>query len=174
MNLNEAKRKCIEEINRCFKVAEAHYGITMPHVAIKWSNRMTAAGGNAKCRYMINRQTGVKTVYDLCITLSIPYLMGDMEKFFDEVPAHEAAHIINYVKDKSSDGHGYQWASIMRVLGKQPKRTHNMNCAVERKTRRTVEATCPCNTKFMLTPARASKIRFLSCRKCRGDLRLVG
>lgn len=173
MTVVEAKRKCIEEIERCLMVASKHYNINIPHVVISWSNRMTASGGNAKCKFLINGKTGVVNVYDLRISLSIPYLMGDMVKFIDEVPAHEAAHIIDYVYNKRSSKHGYQWQSIMRVLGKEPNRTHNMNCAVERKTRKTVEATCPCNTKFMITPYKASKIRFLSCRKCHGQLKLV-
>jgi SprT protein len=163
----ELKNACIAEIDRCIEVAEKHYGITVPKVPVMFNPRLTSCGGKAVYRSLFF--TPVR------IELSLPLLLLNTQEFIDQVPAHEIAHIIDVVVNKRSSSHGYSWGSIMRLLGKEPERTHNMETPL-RKSRKTMVAYCKCsNPEHKVTPQKMEKIKRGStyCTTCRAYLTLT-
>lgn len=92
---------------------------------------------------------------------------------------HEVCHIVCYHEDLLthrgvSSQHGKNWKELMRRVGCQPTRCHNVpNADLKRKSQKVVKAMCQCAT-WMITKRRAEKIisgrcDYL-CKKCRGAL----
>lgn len=158
MNLEQLKATCLDKIEAAYVTAELHYGKKFIRPRVEFSNQLTSTAGKA---YFMNNR----------IVLSSKLLELNTDKFINDTPAHEAAHLISFLLYGTSGmGHGAKWQSVMRTIGQVPKRCHNMKTP----PKRTVSARCGCDT-HQITPARASKMRRgarYSCRKCNTELEL--
>lgn len=142
------KQACIDEINRAYDIAEKHFGRTFTRVPVVWSNRMTSTAGYASWTRGSWTPSRIK--------LSSPIFDLNPEKFITDTPAHEAAHLIAVeMFGKEGVGHGRPWKMIMRLIGRDDARCHNM--AVPQKNRFTYRATC--GTVVKIGPGQHRKIQ---------------
>jgi SprT protein len=166
-NIVELKKACLAEIERAYQIVEAKYGQSIPRVPVTFSNKLTKTAGNAS--YTRNRATGKLTPKG--IKLSLPLLRLNGETFVTDTPAHEAMHIATYALFDYA-GHGPHWKNLMRLVGRDTSRCHQMETV---QTGR-VKATCGCQV-HMITKQRANKMRrgaSYICKLCRTSLKLGG
>jgi len=123
---------------------------------VQFSNRMTSCMGKA----YRNHHT---------MTFSTPLFIRATEGEREQTVVHEIAHLMTFHifgLNNGVKGHGKEWKKIMRLLGKNPDRCHNVdNSDIRRKVQR-VEAKCNCQT-FQITKTRATKMRNGSTYRCR-------
>jgi len=111
------KRLCLDEIEKAFLVAEAHYGRSIDRVPVTFSKRMTHTAGLA----FVTRACKGKE-----IRLSASLLASEGQAFITRTPGHEAAHIIAVeLFGKEGRGHGIRWREVMKVIGIEDKRCHS-------------------------------------------------
>lgn len=115
--LEDLKKQCITLVQDAIRSASERYGVDIDVPPIEFSHRMYNNAGYV--RY--NR----KTNKPLLIKFSVPLLLDNTEEFLAGTPVHEAAHVIALVVYQDAS-HGDNWKRIMRDLGLNPKRTHDM------------------------------------------------
>ena len=136
-------------------------------ILIGWNSRFTARMGDARCPGLMG-----------AIRLSIPLWPRASENERRETVLHEVCHVVVMYESKKSGkrvpSHGHEWQHKMRTLGIEPKRCHQVNRDGLKRTRRTVQMYCACDTQPQ-TPRVAKRIRTglykYSCRKCKALLR---
>jgi predicted SprT family Zn-dependent metalloprotease len=165
MNQRELQTACRNRIEECFKIAEAKLGVSIPRVPVVFENRSkTRAGAVHTVR---NRVTKQITITKISLSNQLLHLNG--MTFVNRTPAHEAAHVIELTVFKQG-GHGSTWQRVMRMLGQDAERCHNMTTP-ERRTTKTMQAFCKCKDPVhKLTPARFARLHALTCRSCRSRL----
>jgi len=167
MTLTDLKKACLQEIEKCYLIAEAKFNVKIPRVPVRFDTRSTKRGG---CVAFTSNGFGqIVSVNSMSLSTNLLLLNG-ME-FVKTVPAHEAAHVIEMTIFKKG-GHGNTWKSIMRLLNQAPTRGVKTLERMPTKSRKTMKAFCMCkdNNLFMLTPARFARLDKLSCRSCRSRL----
>ena len=114
-----SKQACIARVNECVEIARQHFGKPIKDIRTTFNARLTSTAG----RYKYSRM-GHITPY---IELSSKIQQLNSQEFLDDTPGHEAAHYIVHVIYGNVDAHGAEWKSVMRLLGQEPKRCHNMD-----------------------------------------------
>lgn len=147
-SITEAQAACKAEINRCYKVAEEHYGCTFSRVPITFTNKMKKTAGMLMYRRMSKTPTEIR--------LSNPLLQINGIEFVKWTPGHELAHLIA-IELYGDCSHGPKWQSVMKVLGVNSSRTHNMTPAATTK-RKTYRYRATCGTVVVISAIRHSKI----------------
>ena len=113
---------CKREVEIAFVKAEKHFGRTIKRVPVTFSKRMTHSGGVAYEEK--NEETGKWEGKE--IRLSAVLLAANGANFIKSTPGHEAAHIITTEIFGGNDKpHGPRWQQVMRILGLEPKTTHD-------------------------------------------------
>ena len=165
MNTRELQNACKAKIEECFKIAEAKLGVSIPRVPVVFENRSKTRAGCV--HYSRSRMTGKTEITK--ISLSNQLLMLNGMTFVNRTPAHEAAHVIEMTVFKQG-GHGSTWQRVMRMLGQEAERCHDM-IVPERRTTKTKQAFCKCKDPVHnLTPARFARLHLLTCGSCRSRL----
>lgn len=110
------------------------------------------------------------------ITLNKKLLLKNVEEFLSVIVPHEAAHIIADIKfpEARSKMHGKEWKSIMRQLGCEPTRCHELDVSEIYGTTR-FRYVCACDAKFhSITKIIHKKIESGEVRRCiRCDSRVI-
>ena len=110
------KQLCLEQVEKAFLAAEAHYGRSIDRVPVTFSNRLTHTAGKA----FFKNGKGVE------IRLSAKLLESEGAVFVERTPGHEAAHIIAIeLFGIEGKGHGARWKEVMAVVGIDAKRCHS-------------------------------------------------
>lgn len=107
------------------------------------------------------------------IRLNIDLLYRNTESMLQQTVPHEVCHIVQHQLYTHSKAHGYEWQSLMRLLGLTPDRCHQYDVELQRKHDRPYKYVCPCGNTFNLTRGMHSKIKMGSkriCNKCKGYL----
>jgi len=139
-----------EKIEAAFVTAEAHYDVVIPRIPVVFSNRMTKSAGNVRF--------GTANKIPNRITLSTKIMNLNPTEFMGRTPEHEAAHVIELIVF-GRGGHGVTWKHVMRVLGKDPERCHNMfTPPSNRKPMARFRYVDTHGTEHMLTKVRHNKI----------------
>lgn len=156
MKLEKLKQACEQEIKTAIKIASKKYSQTFPMPTIEFSSKLTRTAGKA---YLTQNR----------IKLSLPLLELNGERFVQDTPAHEMAHLIAWAVYRDC-GHGPKWRSVMRAINKKPTRCHSFDVAP---TSNTVTAKCSCRT-HELGAVRARKMRLgttsYACKDCKSTL----
>lgn len=151
MNQAEAIQKTIERVAEVYAIANRTYQthkFNFPR--IQFTIRGKAAG---RAYYYQNR-----------INLNLKMLLENGQSFIDDTPGHEAAHLIAFsLFGRQIKPHGREWASVMRLIGQEPSRTHNFQVSG-------FSYFCSCRTHILSTRMhnsiqRDSKVRI--CIDCR-------
>jgi predicted SprT family Zn-dependent metalloprotease len=168
MNQAELKAACIAKVNESFDKADKHYGKVMPRCPVEFNSRMTSCGGRAWARRFGSVYQPTK------VELSLPLLLLNGQKFIDEVPAHEVAHLVDGFHH-SGTGHGRTWSMVMRrVMGIDDKRCHKLTTPEKRKTTKVKQLFCKCKEPHNVTVRMFNNVaegtgRY-SCRICHSYL----
>jgi SprT protein len=164
MNVFTLKQQALAKVEEAYVRAEAHYGRKFTRVPVEFSAKQKVTAGTAHYRRTHSGHTPLK------IKLSLPLLMLNGETFLEDTPGHEAAHLIAVeLYGSRGEGHGPAWTSVMRVIGQEAKRCHNMQTA-----RVTVTAHCLCKS-HEVPKSIAQKIlagRRYTCKSCKTPLKL--
>jgi SprT protein len=164
MNVFTLKQQALAKVEEAYVRAEAHYGRKFTRVPVEFSAKQKVTAGTAHYRRTHSGHTPLK------IKLSLPLLMLNGETFLEDTPGHEAAHLIAVeLYGSRGEGHGPAWTSVMRVIGQEAKRCHNMQTA-----RVTVTTHCLCQS-HQVSKAVAQKIlagRRYTCKKCKTPVKL--
>jgi SprT protein len=102
-------------------------------------------------------------------------LLTDNPNEFMPTFAHELAHLVARKRyGNTISAHGRQWASVMREMGHEPERTHNLDVSKIKRRWARVGVNCACKT-HMVTKHRYSRImdgakfRCLLCKTYLGE-----
>lgn len=143
--------------NECIKIAEKHFGRTFPHLAVKYTLRGRTAGRAHLMSGFIN--------------INSVLLVENVDEMINDTVGHEVAHMIDYWvngvnfywkgRRRCQDQHGENWKSIMRLLGQDPSRCHNMdtsNAVVRKSTKHIWQCGCSEHVEMELGPKRHTKM----------------
>lgn len=65
------------------------------------------------------------------LDINMTIFRDNVQEVLNEVIAHEMGHLVQFdkfdLKGSHTPGHGVHWQEAMRVMGKEPKKTHNMD-----------------------------------------------
>ena len=148
------EQACLDVIEKAFQTAEAHFGKTFERPKINFTNRMKTTAGNAKWFWGPD-----STVERPEINLSAHLLRLNGDEFIARTPGHEAAHIIAVQQfGRHGNGHGRYWKMVMRIIGQNPERCHNMKVMPTQKGR-LFKYRATCGTIVELKSGRHNKIK---------------
>lgn len=171
---------CLDEIERCKKIAKAKWGVC-PQPRVIWAKRGTTAG------------TALGSTQ---INLNEFMAAAEGEKFTKRTPGHEYAHCVvaalkthcedaavnmralgrilgrRFKSDSTWAPHGTKWQAVMHSFGLAATRCHNYESAAVAQTRttRVCKANCGCDKLHMITRNMHNKIvagAKYKCRLCR-------
>lgn len=97
-------------------------------------------------------------------------LLSENPHHIEQTMAHELAHLVAWAaQGREAKGHGYAWSNIMRKLGYEPDRTHDLDVSAHRHL-----ALCRCKAHYLTTFKRNKIKRGVKyrCKKCKTDLEL--
>lgn len=151
------------------RIVEASYNFEQsvqdwtPSIRLEFSNRMTRAMGYAKYRSPPYSRTS--PTYQ--ITLSAPLFMRADTQERENTIIHEYCHLLDKFLYGSMDQHGPNWQNLMKKLGFEPTRCHNVNIEG---LRTEYFRNCPCGARLRFGPTiyrkmKAGQIR--GCGRCR-------
>jgi len=119
----ELKARCQTRLDECITIAEAHYNRTFPTLTIRYNKRGTTAG--------------VAHLGKNMISLNGQLLVENEDEMVNETTGHEVAHMIDFWVNgvnfywkgsrRCQDQHGENWKSVMRLIGQDPTRCHDMD-----------------------------------------------
>lgn len=164
--MNELRTKVLNEVRRCIEVANRAYprhNLTMP--TVRFDLRGTVAGTANSREWEIN--------------INETLLRENPDEMISNTTPHEVAHLIDAVvfpetrsvsvtvtrsgrfRRTKRSIHGPTWKMIMRMLGADPSRTHNMDTTNARvKVRRYHEYFCAaCNKNIVVGPKHHAQIQ---------------
>lgn len=128
-------------------------------VTVIWNSKMRSCAGRAKKK-------------GLEIHLNSRLLSENPNELLPTF-LHELAHILDYVINAKSSGHGYAWKRIMVDLGEPVEVYHNMATKHLKAKRRKFQATCSCRT-HLIGVRRVNNINrgktFYTCKLCGAKL----
>jgi len=146
--------------------AEAHYGIPMPQVAIRFDLRGKAAG-------MLVQRSGRPPL----IRYNPILLRQNRQAFLAQTLPHEAAHLVaRTLYGPGIRPHGEEWRAVMAFFGAPARRCHDFDThQIQGRSLRLHAYACACG-EHRLTSIRHNRIlkgqRYL-CRRCGETLRAV-
>lgn len=115
-----------------------------------------------------------KAIHDIRhVQLNAVLLTENLESFESDTIPHELAHILA----GPGFGHGPVWQAIMRKLGLEPERTHDLDTTNSRTTALIAGYACECGS-HPLSERKHQKVArgraVYTCKKCRKPIRWVG
>ena len=149
------KAKVEAKVNACVATVEKHYGITFKKPTVSFNVRGTTGGYAKYASWEVD--------------FNPVLLLENLDTYLIDVIPHEVAHLAakliypqTLVRSfgKKRSPHGSEWASIMTVLGADPKRTHKMNTANAKvRTMAKYEYKCSgCGQSYQLSAKRHNKL----------------
>jgi predicted SprT family Zn-dependent metalloprotease len=121
------------------------YATVASAITLAWSNRMTAAMGNA----------AYKRDGSFTVKLSTPLFLRATVEERRQTVIHEVCHVLDKVVNKVRMSHGRSWKGMMRRAGVAPKRCHNVDNTGLRKARKSYRYACPHgHREYVLGPIR--------------------
>lgn len=121
--MRELQAQAVAKVEAAIAKAEEHFGKVIPRIPVEFSNKLTKTAGYF--RFRANRLSGEVTPVKIQLSNSIMAL--NPEEFVADTPGHEAAHYIaTFLFGYVASGHGYHWKQVMRVIGQEPTRCHQM------------------------------------------------
>lgn len=111
------------------------------------------------------------------IRINTALLHTDWDEMLNDTVPHEVAHcVVDQVWPHArTRSHGYEWQMVMRMLGLEPTRCHNMKVEKVRKHPRKYIYECNCGEK-LLTKTRHNKLQrgfIYVCEDCRAQITLL-
>jgi len=141
------------------------------YVPISFNNRLTSTMGRAKAK----RSNGI--VDGGTIELSGPLWSVATEEQCRETTIHEACHIIDYIKNNKSNGHGTKWKFYMIRCGLKPERCHEVDTSQFKRKVKRHRFECGCIGGGKCVTRIANRIKngaTYTCSKCRQRIYLSG
>lgn len=142
------KQQCETKLAQCISIVEQHYNIKMPAIDMTYDIRGGHMAGQARTRRFPTGQVIAK------IRIHPIYLDQHPDEMVNQTVPHELAHVATRVLYPRASHHGYEWASVMAVLGVPAERLHHMKLqGVVSNSRKTQHAICQkCQHVFNVTP----------------------
>lgn len=109
----QRKQQVLDKITELTKRANELYGITLPHINVRFDVRGRVAGW-AECRF---GQYGIRFNRDMMLNES-------WDNFINDTVPHELAHIVCYIKPALGRNHDLGWKRVCRALGGTGERCH--------------------------------------------------
>lgn len=110
------------------------------------------------------------------IELNSKLFLKNVDEYFSEIIPHEAAHLIADIKypEQRHIHHGKAWKSVMRKLGHEPRRCHNLD-TTHVFTKSNYRYVCGCDGKtFSISKILHDKLKSGDVRLCRNcDTRVI-
>ena len=139
--MTELQRKAIKRIFDVFMQAESFFGVpfNQPTISFKLKGRRAGYAIPAYNKIVLNNE--------------LLHTYGD--KFINDTPGHEAAHLIAYeAYGYIIEPHGKEWKQVMiDVCNQQPNRCHSF----EIKTNHIYS--CKCNPSFYISTTKHNRIQ---------------
>jgi len=111
LKLQEQARVVVKVFTR---VINARFGTNMPVPSVTFGVRGTTAG---LAYYREHR-----------VDVNMQLYVENPVYFFNQTLPHEVAHLASYfINGLSGTGHGKEWKVIMGLIGREPKRCHNLD-----------------------------------------------
>lgn len=173
------------EITRCITVLEAKYpGQRFAFPTIVYELRGVVAGTAEYRKWKIDINPGYlldPRYTDQMILQTVPHEFAHLatDQMYPE--AHQPRFAYNGARGgvvrKKREPHGDRWQSVMRDLGKEPRRLHSMdatNVRIVKSNSRQVEWKCAaCGALVLLTPKKSEAVRKTPSKwwhtKCKGS-----
>ena len=171
------KTQVESKVNACVAVVEKHYGITFKKPKVSYNVRGTTGGYARYASWEVDFN---------------PVLLSEnLDTYLTDVIPHEVAHLATKLIypqalvrgfGKKRSPHGSEWASIMVVLGADPKRTHRMDVTNAKvRTMKKYEYKCSgCGHVYQLSAKRHNKLKagavmwHPACGRTNGKIVAVG
>lgn len=183
----EMKAKVEAKLRECITIAERTYNTTIKFPTVRYDLRGTTAGWAHYSTWSVN--------------FNAVLMVENFESFLENTVPHEIAHLITdqvypeahkrgaptmtrngvFRRGKRSP-HGAEWQSVMRVLGCEPRRTHDYDTSNARiRERKSYTYKCNgCGAEMQLGPKRHAREQsspgsywHSSCGRYTGKLTLV-
>jgi len=90
-----------------------------------------------------------------------------------DVLYHELAHAVCFHCYGTSVHHGREWKEVMKKLGREPRRTHNIDLAAAMPDRWTKVFCDKCEKVIQISIKKAAHLDDQRCRKCYGTVRKI-
>lgn len=173
MNSN-LQQRVADKVQESIKTVERYYNREFALPEISYTLRGVVAGNaNSDCwRIKIN-----------------PILLKEnVDDMVNHTVPHEVAHLITntvYGYGREVKSHGWQWKTVMKVLGVQPHRCHSYdtsNSRVKTNVKNKFLYTCSCEHEHIIGPVRNRKMQLrlqanrpsgYRCRTCKSSLVFV-
>ena len=119
------------------------------------------------------------------LVINPDYFKNHYDEQLNVTVPHEVAHYVTHHVFGNVQAHGWQWASVMRVIGLPPDRCHTFSLegVKTREVAKPYHYACGCDIKHNLTKQKHNKCQSnltvygktgYTCRKCRKPLTYQG
>jgi len=137
MTITKYQKALVEaKIAECMLVAERYYAMVIATPSVDFDLKGGCAGKATPSKHHIS--------------LNGVLLVENFEAYLEDTIPHEVAHIVCHVKYgwlRTANGgishHGKEWKAIMRALGAEPTRCHNMDVSNVKRKMRQFSYFCP-------------------------------
>lgn len=107
----------LHEVRQLVDYCLAEFNIQYP-VKVEFNNRFTRRAGDA---------SGKNSTREYRVRFSVPLFERTTVEERENTIIHEVAHIITFILYPKATGHGPEWRSVHRRLGREPSRCHNID-----------------------------------------------
>lgn len=169
--LSSLKNLVQERIETLQDFVVKEFGNRVPNLIIEYSLKSVRLAGSATFSLVGGSKFKMK--------LHEAALLEYQQEYIDRTVVHEFAHLVQGQYFPHSKPHGVEWKAIMRFLGNDPSRCHEMNLSkalenfgiVKQKRRKQKRYVYECDCRIhTITSTRHNKIRkglsTYSCRNC--------
>lgn len=94
----------------------------------------------------------------LNLEFNVHFILNNWDEMISDTVPHEIAHLVDYWINGKFNAHGAEWQRIMRQMGVNPSRTHDMKVKRARRTRR-YSYIAKCGTNIWVTTQIHKKIQ---------------
>lgn len=153
MLTQEQRTAVYERVEQFIDMGNAHFGTdcNVPHT--RFDKRGTCGGTANYSKMELNFNAGL--------------MVDNWDEYMNQIIPHEVAHIIKthiygYGKGVNS-AHGLHWKRVMRALGVEPDRTHNMDVSKVKQHKSPLKkyiyvCTCGCEKEVVLSAVRHNRM----------------
>ena len=136
-------------------IYRSHYRSEIPSLTVNYSRLMRSRGGLARpqrLRVALNAR-----------------LMREHPDQLEQILIHEICHILTWIQSPYARSHGSEWRSMMRTMGREPDRCHEMPTAHLQYKQKRFEVVCACRS-HVVSARLLRKIEAIganyTCRSC--------
>lgn len=126
---------------------------------------------------LTGRCAGMYCYSSTLIRFNMDLLLKNKEDFINETVAHEVAHLVTAVIDKSSRPHGATWIAVMKLFGiANPRIYHDYEVAPVKRRKKPYLYKCSCRTHRFTKQKHRHAMSGISytCLDCKGRLYYEG